>query len=102
MSSSIGTRLSPSTKEQLARLRRRPDKRTRDARAAERAAEQAAERAAVDSWLTVNGWQDFDNTTTASCPRCASVGTRFVSRALREGGPRVLRCIGCALEGRQT
>jgi hypothetical protein len=56
-----------------------------------------AERAAVEAWLLVNGWRDFDNTTTAQCPRCAAVGTRFVSRALREGGPRVLACIDCAL-----
>ena len=97
MSGTIATRLSPETREQLGRLRRRPPKAERDAQKAER----KAERAAVDAWLAVNGWQDFNNTTTASCPRCASVGTRFVSRALREGGPRVLRCVDCALEGRQ-
>ena len=75
--------------------RMRPDKATRLAQKAER----AAERAAVDAWLSVNGWQDFNNTTTASCPRCAAVATRFVSRELREGGPRVLRCLDCATKG---
>ena len=64
--------------------------------------ETQAERAAVEAWLVVNGWTDWNGNEVAQCPRCASVATRFVSRELREGGPRVLRCIDCALGKRQT
>lgn len=95
MSSTFATRLSPDTREQLARLRRDQHGSQRDARAAEREAEQAA----VLAVLETQGWKDYTATPTAQCPRCTSVGTRFVSRALREGGPRVLACLDCATKG---
>lgn len=82
--------------------RKRPPRRMRAANLAAMATPSDAEIAAVDAWLAVNGWQDFEGKDTAQCPRCASIGTRFVSRALREDGPRVLACVDCALGTRQT
>ena len=78
--------------------RKRPPKRERDAQKAERAAEIAA----TLLYLQTQGWKDWSGNEVAQCPRCASIGTRFVSRALREGGPRVLACVDCALGTRQT
>jgi len=68
----------------------------------EAAGRNTAERAAVEAWLIVNGWRDWNGDEVAQCPRCAAVATRFVSRELREGGPRILACVDCALGKRPT
>jgi exoribonuclease R len=89
MTSAIANRLSADTREQLKRIRNRPPRRTRDAQKAEREAEFAA----TLLYLQTQGWKTHEGMSVAQCPRCAAVATTFVSRALREGGPRVLRCV---------